>query len=116
MRRFVRDSVPVPRRRSARVYKAILSSADEIAPDCVNPNQVDLRCAMKRNAPSDRFEQQATKRRRMHRDHAVILDGLALAHWRQERSKRFFQPTSSTPAVERLARIRAGAVGLATSS
>ena len=38
VRRYVRDSAPIPRRRSARVYKAIPLSADEIVFDCVNPN------------------------------------------------------------------------------
>ena len=107
--RIARDSAPAPRRRRLRTYRPLPPLADErIDPSEDFSSRAEPSPATKRAAASDcRLEQPATKWRRMHRDHVAIMDGFALAHWRQERSKRSFQAVSATPASVRLAALRA---------
>ena len=106
VRRFVRDSAPVPRRRAVRVYKALPPRAAEASSDRFVSVQAQPDSNLKRAGPRDCAECQATKRRRTARDHVALLEGWSLAHWRHERSKRSFQAVSSTPATERIAAVR----------
>ena len=113
IRKCQRDSAPAPRAR--RIRRCWHTFADDaILPELAHPSIGSMvqGKSLKRHCPT---EHRAAKRRRMDNDNATIADARLLLHWREERSKRAFQPANSTPAAERIAAVRARVCGTASS-
>ena len=113
IRKCQRDSAPAPRAR--RIRRCWHTFADDaILPELAHPSIGSMvqGKSLKRHCPT---EHRAAKRRRMDNDNATIADARLLLHWREERSKRAFQPANSTPAAERIAAVRARVCGTVSS-